>query len=384
MNVALVAPRSSPYPGALERHLRELASGLVRRGAAVELVTQGLRPARTGVSRRDGVAERRFAATRHSPGFAVAPALFEYLRHAAGSFDLVHVHSTHPLLALAAAHAHPGRLVFSPLAPVERLLRWPYGRTTRTAVHLATATTCMSRSDAALLCRAVPTAANRVTVVPDGVDMGAIRGASPYPTVSTLVLAVGRLVPHKRVDRAIAAMAALVPAFELAVVGDGPERRRLKAFAADLQVAARVSFAGHVSDADLHRWLKTARLVVSLSEQEAFGLQVLEGVAAGKPVVASDIPAHREAAEYLGDGGVTFVSPEGSPLEVADAIRSALAIPTPPPIGRLPSWADVVDRTLAVYEEVVRRPPVNGARATRFSRPRPLEQPGRSGAAVEG
>jgi glycosyltransferase involved in cell wall biosynthesis len=145
-----------------------------------------------------------------------------------------------------------------------------------------------------------------------------------------------------------------------------------------------VSFAGHVSDADLHRWLKTARLVVSLSEQEAFGLQVLEGVAAGKPVVASDIPAHREAAEYLGDGEVTFVSPEGSPLEVADAIRSALAIPTPPPIGRLPSWADVVDRTLAVYEEVVRRPPVNGARATRFSRPRPLEQPGRSGAAVEG
>jgi glycosyltransferase involved in cell wall biosynthesis len=384
MNVALIAPRSTPYPGALERHVRELARGLVRRGAAVELITQGHHSSATGVSLREGVAERRFAVSRHNPGFAVAPALFEYLRHAAGSFDLVHVHCTHPLLALAAARAHSAHLVFSPLAPVERLLRWPYGRATRGVVQFAAATTCMSRSDAALLCRALPTAANRIRVVPDGVDVGAIRGASPFPTVSTLVLAVGRLLRHKRIDRAIAAMAGLLPAFELVVVGDGPARRRLKAFAADLQVSGRVRFAGRVSDADLHRWLNTARLVVSLSEQEAFGLQVLEGLAAGKPVVASDIPAHREAANYVGDNGVTFVSPEGSPLEVADAIRSALAIPAPPLLGPLPSWADVVDRTLAVYEEVVRRPPVNGARSPRFSRPRPLEQPGRSGAAVEG
>jgi glycosyltransferase involved in cell wall biosynthesis len=358
MNVALVAMRSSPYPGALERHVRELARGLVQRGATVELLTQG----------------------HH----AAAPALFEHLRHAARSFDLVHVHCTHPLLALAAARAHPGRVVFSPLAPMERLLRWPYRRATRAAVHLATVTTCLSRSDAVLLCRALPAAANRVRVVPDGVDMGAIRGASPYPTVGTLVLAVGRLVRHKRIDRAIAAMAALVPVFELVVVGDGPARRRLKAFAADLQLSARVSFAGAVSDADLHRWLKTARLVVVLSEQEAFGLQVLEGLSAGRPVVASDIPAHREAAEYVGDGGVTFVSPEGSPLDVADAIRSALETQTPPSLRPLPSWTDVVDRTLAVYQDVMRRPRVTGARSPRFGRSRRLDERDRSGAAIEG
>jgi glycosyltransferase involved in cell wall biosynthesis len=358
MNVALVAARSAPYPGALERHVRELARGLAHHGAAVELLTLGHHTA--------------------------APALFEHLRHAARWFDLVHVHCAQPLVALAAARAHPGRVVFSPLAPVERLLRWPYGRATRAAVHLATATTCMSRSDAALLCRALPTAANRVRVVPAGVDMGAIRGTSQYPTVGTLVLTVGRLVRHKRVDRAIAAMAALVPVFELVVVGDGPARRRLKAFAAELQVSSRVSFAGHVSDADLHRWLKTARLVVALSEQEAFGLQVLEGLSAGRPVVASDIPAHREAAEHVGDGGVTFVSPEGSPLEVADAIRSALDAPTPPLIRPLPSWEDVVDRTLAVYDDVMRSPPVTGPRSPRFGISRRLDERGRSGAAIEG
>jgi glycosyltransferase involved in cell wall biosynthesis len=384
MNVALIAPPTTPYPRALERHVRELARGLVRHGAAVELLTQGHHPATTGVSENDGLVERRFRASRHNPRFPLAPALFDYLRRAAGSFDLVHAHSAHPLLALAAARAYPGRMVFSPLAPVECLLRWPYGGPTRAAVHVATATTCMSRSDAALLCRALPAASNRIRVVPAGVDLGAIREASPFPTVSTLVLAVGRLVRHKRVDRAIAAMAALVPAFELVVVGDGPARRRLKAYAADLQVSSRVFFAGQVHDAELHRWLKTARLVLTLSEQEAFGLQVLEGVAAGLPVVASDIPAHREAGEYVGDRGVTFVSPEGSPLDVADAIRSALDVPPPPPVRPLPSWADVADRTVAVYDELMRRPSVNGARSPRFGRPRRLEQRGRSGAVIEG
>jgi glycosyltransferase involved in cell wall biosynthesis len=186
------------------------------------------------------------------------------------------------------------------------------------------------------------------------------------------------------VDRAIAAMAGLAPTFELVVIGDGSAHRRLVGHAADLQVSSRVRFAGPVSDGDLHRWLRTARLVVTLSEQEAFGHQVLEGVAAGAQVVASDIPAHREAGEYVSDLGVTFVSPEGSPLEVADAIRSAVTIPAAPPARPLPSWSDVVDATLALYEQLVRSQPTNGARRARLGRPSPLERGGSRGIAIEG
>jgi glycosyltransferase involved in cell wall biosynthesis len=334
MKVALLAPRSARYTGALERHIRELANGLARRGAAVEVLSDG-----------------------HDAG----------LRRAARLFDIVHVHCTHPLVALAAARARPERLVFSPLAPMARLLRWPHGGATRAAVYVATETLCMSRAEAALLCRALPTAANRVRVVPQGVDTGAIRDASPFPAVSPLVLAVGRLVRYKRVDRAIAAMAGLVPTFELVVIGDGPARRRLKAYAADLQVSSRVRFAGQVSDADLHRWLRTARLLVALSEQEAFGLQVLEGVAAGTPVVASDIPAHREAASFA-RAGVTFVSPEGSPLEVADAISIATEDPVVAADAPLPSWGDVVDATLEVYEGLMRSGVSTEARRAREAR----------------
>jgi glycosyltransferase involved in cell wall biosynthesis len=138
-----------------------------------------------------------------------------------------------------------------------------------------------------------------------------------------------------------------------------------------------------VSDNDLYRWLSTARLVVTLSQQEAFGLQVLEGVAAGVPVVASDIPAHREAGNHATGTGVTFVSPEGSPLEVADAIRNALTVPAQAPVRPLPSWTDVVDRTLALYEELMRTSPTR-VRTARPGRPGRVEPHGRSGVAIGG
>jgi glycosyltransferase involved in cell wall biosynthesis len=384
MKIALVTPRYGSHAGALERHVRELARGLTRHGEAVEIITQQSEIGTRGESQLEDVLVRRFPASHHNARFAVTPALSQYLRRSASSFDLVHAHGAHVLLALAAVRARPRRLVFSPLAPMAHLLCWPYGRATRTVVDRASQTICTSQADADLLCRAAPEAADRVLVVPQGVDTAAIQAAAPFSTLSTVVLTVGRLERRKRVDRAIAAMASLTPAFELVVVGDGPARRRLIAHAADLQVSSRVRFTGPVSDADLHRWLSTARLVVTLSQQEAFGLQVLEGSAAGAPVVASDIPAHREAGAYVGDLGVTFVSPEGSPLEVADAIRNAVTIAVPAPARPLPSWAEVVDRTLALYEELVRRRPTNGARRARLGRPRPLERLDRRDVLVKG
>jgi glycosyltransferase involved in cell wall biosynthesis len=383
MRIALVTPRYASHAGALERHVRELARGLARRGAAVEVITQEREHRLRRDSQLEDVLVRRFPMSHHNARFAVTP-LSEYLRHTASSFDVVHTHSAHVLLALAAARARPRRLVFSPLAPMERLLCWPYARATRAVVDRAAQTICTSQADADLLCRASPEAGDRVAVVPQGVDTAAIQTATAFSMPGTVVLTVGRLQRRKRVDRAIAAMAALAPTFELVVVGDGPARRRLMGHAADLQVSSRVRFTGSVSDNDLYRWLSTARLVVTLSQQEAFGLQVLEGVAAGVPVVASDIPAHREAGNHATGTGVTFVSPEGSPLEVADAIRSALTLPAQAPVRPLPSWTDVVDRTLALYEELMRRSATMGAHRARPGRPGPVERHGRSGVAIGG
>jgi glycosyltransferase involved in cell wall biosynthesis len=351
MNLALVAPSYLPQAGELERHVDELARGLARRGAHVEVLTHGPAHPLRRVSEFDGVVVRRFAASIGNARFAVAPGLWEHLRRTAGSSDVAHVHSAHAPLAFAVARAGRRRFVFSAHAPVQRLARWPYAHVTRAVVDHAAQTLCASRVEGDLLCGRFPRAAHRIRVVPNGVDVAAIRAARPFAEAGSVVLTVGRLERYKRVDRAIAAMASLDPAFRLVVVGDGPVKHRLQAHAADLNVSSRVEFVGSVPDKELYRWLRTGRVLLALTEQDASGLQVTEALSAGMPVVASDIPVHREAASRVDGPGVIFVSPEGSPLEVADAISEAGAtrVQSALPVPVL-SWDTVVDSTLTLYE----------------------------------
>ena len=81
------------------------------------------------------------------------------------------------------------------------------------------------------------------------------------------------------------------PEFRLVIVGDGPARDRLQAFADDLRVSSRIQFTGPVSDAVLHRWLRTARVVVSLPGERSSGMAVTEACTAGVSVVASISPS---------------------------------------------------------------------------------------------
>ena len=351
MNVTLVASSYLPHAGELERHVDELARGLARRGAHVEVLTHDSAHRLPRVSEFDGVVVRRFVASIGNARFAVAPGLWEYLRRTAASSDITHVHSVHAPLALAVARAGSRRFVFSAHAPIQRLARWPYAHLTRAVVYHAAQTLCASRVEGDLLRGRFPSVAQRIRVVPNGVDVAAIRAARPFAEAGEVVLTVGRLDRYKRVDRAIAAMASLDPVFRLVVVGDGPVRHRLQAHAADLKVSSRVEFVGSVPDKELYRWLRTGRVLLALTEQDASGLRVTEALSAGTPVVASDIPVHREAASRVNGAGVIFVSPEGSPLEVADAISEAGAtrVQSAVPVPML-SWDAVVDSTLTLYE----------------------------------
>jgi glycosyltransferase involved in cell wall biosynthesis len=350
VKLALVTSGYLPRAGGLGRHVHELALGLTCRGVQVEVLTQDAPRPLPPVSEFDGFVVRRFAAPVGSAHFAVAPGLWDYLRRKAGSFDLIHAHCANTPVALAVARAHPRRFVFTPHASARRRLRWPNTRVTQALVDCAALVICTAVVESELLRQSFPGAADRIEVVPPGLEAAAIRAAKPFAYPGKVVLAIGPLERQKRVDRAIAAMASLDPAFRLAVVGDGPAWHKLLAHAVDLRVSSRVEFVGAVSDEELYRWLRTGHVVVALAEQGSSGLELTEALTAGAPVVASDIPIHREAASY-GDGiGVKFVSPAGSPLDIADGIYEAAELSVPLGVRlRLPTWDDVVDRTLSLY-----------------------------------
>jgi glycosyltransferase involved in cell wall biosynthesis len=353
MKIELVTPHYATHPGVIERHVHRLAHGLARRGAAIEVLTHERERRRRLTLDDDGVIIRRFA---NGAGTAriVAPALWEHLRRRAATYDVIHLHGADAGLCLAIAQARFARFVFTPHAPIEYLSHWPYSRLLRAVVDRALLTICASRAEADLLCRVLPRAADRVRVVPHGVDLEEIEAASPFPQPGQIVLAVGRLERYAGVARAIAAMASLEPAFRLVVVGDGPARRPLQSYAADLRVRSRVLFAGAVPDALLYRWLRTASVVVALGERQASGLQILEAVGAGAPVVASATPTHREIAAYLEERGVVLVSPTGSPLEVADAISTVAGTRARSTTrAAIPRWDAVVDRMCDLYRALV-------------------------------
>jgi glycosyltransferase involved in cell wall biosynthesis len=361
VKVALVASSYLPHPGALERDVARLAHGLATRGVEVEVLTQDRARGLPDVSDREGVVVRRFAASIGTRA-GIAPGLWQYMRRAIGSFDIADAHSRHLSLGLAVARAGARRLVLTPHGPVQQLVRWPYTGATSALMQHAVHIVCNSRALAALLSRASAPTSGRIRVIPRGVDLDLIQSAKPLSRSESIVLSVGRLERYQRVDRAIAAMAGLDSGSQLVVVGDGSLRRSLQAYAADLLVSRRVNFVGAVSDPDLYRWLRTARVLLVLGDEQTSGIQLLEALAAGLPAVASDIPPHREAASYADGAGVKFVPPAGSPLEVADALVEAAAFTIPATAGiRLPTWDAVVDETLALYETTMLAPQATGA-----------------------
>jgi glycosyltransferase involved in cell wall biosynthesis len=145
-----------------------------------------------------------------------------------------------------------------------------------------------------------------IAVIHCGVDYAALAGQASR-SKDRAILTVSRLVPHKRIDslvRAFAAIANDFPDHVLWIVGSGVERAALEADARHAGVLDRVQFMDRVSEEDLQRLLGKARVFVLPSEQEGFGMVLVESMAAGAPVIArrSPLSAAQNIVEHGHDG----------------------------------------------------------------------------------
>ncbi|MHA7144937.1 glycosyltransferase family 4 protein [Arthrobacter sp. TmT3-37] len=149
-------------------------------------------------------------------------------------------------------------------------------------------------------------------------------GNAPQPTErrrdpdaprSPSLLYMGSFMPYKNVETLVRAMA-LLPGHTLHLLSRiTPERRaELTDLAADEQ---RIVFHGGVTDAEYDDLLHDSTALLTLSRAEGYGLPIIEAMATGTPVVASDIPIFRE----IGGEAALFVDP-GDPEDVASAVRS--------------------------------------------------------------
>lgn len=342
------------------------ARALARTGASVEVLAQERGRALPQVADEGGVIVRRFPATS-SAAYPVAPGLWRHLREHQAQYDIVHGHNYHCVAAAGAALALRGRqrpgFVFSPHyhggghTALSSLMHRAYRPVGRRAIARAAAVVCVSRAEAELVLDHFPSAASRISVIPNGVDASRLAGAEPWPAQPPTILSVGRLERYKRVDRLVAALRSVPEPTRLVVIGDGPERARLETLTTDLGIAERIRFLGRISDADLARWLRTAQVFCSLSEHEAFGLAPAEALAAGATVVLSDIPAH---AELASDGPATLIGPDDNDAHLAAALIRALERGRRDPRPSAPDWDHVAGVLHDVYGRILAAGPGEG------------------------
>ncbi|HET9251606.1 MAG TPA: glycosyltransferase family 4 protein [Candidatus Eisenbacteria bacterium] len=385
--IAIVTQAYHPTVGGVTEHVDATARVLRSRGHQVTVVTSGPRPSadEAGVIRVGRNLNLRYngAENNMTVGLSLVPELQSALER--GRFDLVHVHCpiapVLPLLAIRLARVPvvgtfhsvssdlPYRLFGSWLAPFYRRLRGAL------AVSEAAREYIGRHFD------------GRVDIVPNGVDLTRFRPGIPPALPSEegvpTILYVGRFDPRKGLPELIQACTILardsVP-FRLVLVGDGALRPRVERMARNGPLRGRVRFEGRVGNDRLPAYYASADVFCSPARGgESFGLVLLEAMACGVPVVATDLPGYRSVVTHDQDGEI--VAPRDA-LGLAIGLERVLRDPRRRARmrahgiekARRYGWVSFLDRLEAVYDSILapKARPRTRAAALRADRVRAL------------
>lgn len=328
MKIAQVTEYFAPWAGGISEHVRYLARELNALGHEVHVLTsqhpRGGAPVDGAVERRT----HRFGTAIQFPyngsvanitwSFALPRRLDALL--AREGFDIVHIHNPMmpclPLLALdRSAALNVG--TFHAFHRTEHMIEMWHAvlRPRMRRLHLAIAVSRAAR-DAYQHYFEKP-----FDIVPNGIDLGrfAPNGHRPAANGEQRLLFVGQMVPKKGLSTLLDAFEMLseeFPRLRLWVVGDGPllEANRKRA-----RSNARIEFLGQVHGdalADLYR--RCDVFCAPSIGHESFGITLLEGMAAGKPIVASRIAGY---LDVVSDGHDAILHRSRDARDLRDALR---------------------------------------------------------------
>jgi phosphatidylinositol alpha-mannosyltransferase len=323
VRVCLVTPYDLSHDGGVNRHVRSLAEALRELGHEPRVVGPASGEVPAGCDGLPGVVPLRANGSVARIGLLVSSRQTRaYLDR--GDFDLVHVHE--PLVPGPCRHALrwakvPVVATFHANAEHERSLQTALRAVSSTGLARIAFGIAVSR-EAKRFSRAIYR--GRIAVIPNGVDLDRFtRSVEPrrpveHPHQRLRILFVGRFAEPRKGFGSLLEAAALLEQqgrpVEVHVVGAGPTER-FERRAERLGVV----FHGRVSDGELSAEYQEADVFCAPSVGgESFGMVLVEAMAAGCPVVASDIPGYAEAAR-----GAALLTPAGDPGALAVALWRA-------------------------------------------------------------
>jgi phosphatidylinositol alpha-mannosyltransferase len=366
MKIGITCPYSWDVPGGVQQHIRDLAEALIDEGHEISVISPAdddtpLPPYVTGAGRAVPVPYNGSVA-RLSFGFLSVSRVRRWIRD--GGFDVLHVHEPEiPSLSLLACWVASGPIVATVHTAIPRsrllLVTYPVVRTGMEKINGRIAVSEAARTTL------VEHIGGDAVVIPNGVATHRYRKADPLPGWPGPGGAIGFL---GRLDEPRKGLTVLLKAFEIL----GPQRPGLRLLiagpAADPEevlyrvpagLRDRVALLGQVSEEDKVRVLHSVDLFCSPNTGgESFGIVTAEAMAAGVPIVASDIEAFRQVLRH-GEAGELFTAGDAADLARAagrlfdDAARRAELSAAALAAVADYDWSVVARAVFSVYETVV-------------------------------
>jgi phosphatidylinositol alpha-mannosyltransferase len=363
LRIGIVCPYSWNMPGGVQAHVRDLAETLLGLGHQVSVLAPGDEdtpdlPSHVVLAGKSVPVPYNGSVARVQFGLVSAARVRRWLRD--GKFDVVHVHEPAAAsLSLLTCMIHDGPLVAT------------FHMATMRSRVLAMFDTMLQPFLEKLSGRiAVSTAARKVivehlgadaVVIPNGISIDRFRGAEPlaqFAGYGETVGFIGRYdEPRKGMQVLIAALGQLAPSrpdLQLLVAGRGDAEAFRQALPA--AVRGRVTVLGQVSEPMKASLLRTVDLYCAPNTgQESFGIILLEAMAAGAPIVASDLEAFRRV---LSEGAAGRLFPTGDAKALAvtldgmlddPALRLELAAAGTRAVAPF-DWSVIVAQVVRVYE----------------------------------
>ena len=225
---------------------------------------------------------------------------------------------------------------------------------------------CNSVATAEELKRWCPATASKLRIVDNGISLEGFETATPADLEGQVVPGLTRLAfvarMHPQKDHAtLLRAAAQLPSAQLVLVGEGSLRPQLEQMARDLHINERVAFLGHRTD--VAQVLKACDIYVHSTNSDGFGIAAGEAMAAGLPVVVSDVPGLAEVVE-----GAGIVFPKGDDEALARELRMLIASPdrrrqmsrASSERARHFSIDRIVDEYIDLYQSVLQGSPPQG------------------------
>lgn len=376
MRVALVGDEYYPDTSGVPRYAYELTLQLVKLGIEAVVITHE-HPGQPEEDEIAGVKIRRVKGlVLDDPHRAVSPLLFrrchKYILD--GKFDVVHgleLYSTMALKAVRFAHGHriPCVMTCHTVMDSRFLIFWQRLAGWLFRLREVDRLIAVSRASAHFS-RLLGFPEKRVTVIPNGVDLSCFNGKVDALLMrkelgigdKPLVVTASRLIKRKSPGLLVSAFAKVlkvIPDAKLVIAGAGREEHNLSDQIRDLNITDSVSLIGGLAKEKVAQLMAAADIFVLPSKVESFGLSLLEASAAGVPVVCSNAGG---IPEVFQDGFNALLYPPGDDDAMGKAIVhliqdkelakkiGANAIET----AKKLTWEMAAERTLRVYEEVLR------------------------------